>query len=220
MSRWVLLPGATVCVLAGVLCLRFLTADRDVVAATPSPRPIFVVTYVPIPPGERLCLSDVTIPDDARRLRVKVRTYSRPGPGLDVALRGRGYTQALAVAGGYRDGAVIDAPMRPPPEARLGQVCLRQDGTRPVALVGTTEERTLSRPEGAIDGKPIPADTYLAFYEAGSASALHETGAIVDRMSAFRPGIVGPWLLWPLLVLVVLGVPCGVVWAALRAVHA
>ncbi len=26
-------------------------------------------------------------------------------------------------------------------------------------------------------------------------------------MSAFRPGIVGPWLLWPLLVLVVLGVP-------------
>jgi hypothetical protein len=36
-------------------------------------------------------------------------------------------------------------------------------------------------------------------------------------MAAFRPGVVGPWLLWPLLVLTVLGVPAGVAWALRRA---
>jgi hypothetical protein len=45
-------------------------------------------------------------------------------------------------------------------------------------------------------------------------------GPIIAHMSAFRPGIVGPWLLWPLLVLVVVGVPGGVLWAIHRAVSA
>jgi hypothetical protein len=66
----------------------------------------------------------------------------------------------------------------------------------------------------------IDADTYLVFYANGPASALDRAGAIVDHMSAFRPAVVGPWLLWPLLALVVIGVPGGVLWAALRAARA
>jgi hypothetical protein len=98
-------------------------------------------------------------------------------------------------------------------------VCLSQRGENAIALVGTAEDRTRSRPKGTIDGREERADTYLAFYEDGAGSPLRETTAIVERMGAFKPGIVGPWLLWPLLFLTALGVPCGIVWAALRAVQ-
>jgi hypothetical protein len=218
MSRWVALPALVTCALAAALFVRFLTKEREVVAATPSPRPLFQVSLVEVRPDEKLCISDVTIPEDARQLRVQVRTFGRPGPELDVTLQARGYRERLMVPGGYGDAAVIAAPMNPPATARLGEVCLGLRGSAPISLVGSNEGRTQSRPEGHVGGNNATADTYLAFYERGSASALDRTGEIVDRMSAFRPAVVGPWLLWPLLALVILGVPGGVLWAALRAV--
>jgi hypothetical protein len=220
MSRWVLIPALIACAVAAALFARFLTADRDLVASTPSPRPVFSVTYVTVPSGEPLCIGDVTIPDSARRLRLQVRTYGRLGPALAVTLKARGYEQRVDVAAGYADNTVLDAAMTPPPADALGEVCLRQSSGRPVALAGSTEERTQSRPRSRLGDQPVAADSYLAFYAGRSASALRETPEIVDRMGAFKPGIVGPWLLWPLLVLAVVGVPAGVVWAALRAARA
>ncbi|HET6550091.1 MAG TPA: hypothetical protein VFG79_16635 [Solirubrobacter sp.] len=220
MSRWTVVPALVLCALAAVAFGHFLLAPRDLVASTPSPRPMFQVTFVDLPPQQRLCLNDVTIPHDARQARFQVRTYGRPGPALDVELLAPGYRERLRVPAGYRDEALISAPMTPPREARLGRVCLRQDGAARISLVGTTEDRTRSRPYGDVDGEPVSADTYLAFYAGRTASALHETPAIVDRMGAFRPGIVGPWLLWPLLAIVVVGVPCGVIWAAVNAMRA
>jgi hypothetical protein len=219
MSRWVVLPALITCALAATLFVRFLTEDRELVAATPSPRPMFEVSLVEVPPGEELCISDVTIPADARRLRIQVGTFGPPGPELDLTLQARGYQERLTVPAGFPDSALITAAMDPPVVARLGEVCVTHHGSARIALVGSTEDRTQSRPEGKVGGKVAAADTYLAFYERGSASALDRAGGIVDRMSAFRPAVVGPWLLWPLLALVVLGVPGGVLWAALRAVR-
>lgn len=218
MSKWVLAPAAILSALAAVVFGHYLLAQRPLVAATPSPRPMFKVTDVGLGAGQRLCLTDVTIPDDAQRLRVQVSTFGRPGPVLHVELRAPGYRDLVMVPAGYPDGALIDAPIDPPSQARLGEVCLRHEGA-PIALLGTTEERTQSRPVGMLDGRRVNPDTYLAFYEDGTASALSKTGAMIDRMGAFRPGIVGPWLLWPMLALVVVGVPLGVLWAALRAVR-
>jgi len=217
MSKWLTIPAAILLVLAGARFAIYLTADRGLVASTPSPRPLFKVTQVPLASGQRLCLTDVTIPRDAQRLRVQASTFGRPGPALGIELRAGRYDQRLRVPAGYPDATVLDVPMRPPPAAALGEVCLRQDGATRIALVGTTEERTLSRPVGKLDGRAIAPDTYLVFDEAGTASALSKTPAILARMSAFRPGIVGPWLLWPLLALVVIGVPAGVLWALRRA---
>jgi hypothetical protein len=221
MSRkWVLVPALLAIAFAGALFLRSLTEDRDLVASTPSPRPVFTVTYVDLPQGRPLCIGDVTIPHDARRLRVQVRTYGRPGPALSIALSAPGYKTQLTVPAGYPDGQLVDAPLTPPRTSSLGQVCLRQASRARTALVGSTEERTQSRPQSQIDGQPVVTDSYLAFYRGREAGALSQTPAIVARMGAFKPGIVGPWLLWPLLALVVAGVPAGVVWAALRAARA
>ncbi len=219
MSRWVLVPAVVTCALAAVLFVRFLIEDRELVAAVPSPRPVFQIDLIDVPPGEQLCISGVTVPADARQLRFQVGTFGRAGPELEVTLRAPGYRERVTVPAGYPDSALISAAMDPPTAARLSELCVTHRGSAKIALVGAEEERTLSRPEGRVGGNPVDADTYLAFYSGGSASALDRAGAIVERMSAFRPAIVGPWLLWPLLALVVAGVPAGVLWAVLRGVR-
>jgi hypothetical protein len=220
MSKPVLITAALVGVVASSLFGRFLLADRDLVAATPSPRAMFKISLIEVPPSRPACISGVTIPADARQIRFQVGTYGAPGPALDVQLRAAGYSGRVQVSAGYADDALVVEAMPPPRHDVLGTVCVRHDGARPIALVGTTEERTQSRPVDTVGGRAVAPDAYLAFYEGRSASALSQTGRIVDRMSAFRPGIVGPWLLWPVLVLTLFGVPLGVLWVALRAVRA
>ena len=217
MSKWIAIPAALVLVIAAALFAPFVVRERELVAATPSPRPLFDVTFIEVPAGGRLCASDVTIPREARRLRFQVRTFGRPGPPLRVSLRAPGYAAVTEVAAGYPDLATLAAPVRPPARERLGSVCIEQRGDEEIAFTGTIETRTVSRPRGTVNGKPIVADAYLAFYEDREASALSRLGAIIDRAAAFRPGIVGGWLLWPLLVLVVVGVPTGVLAAVSKA---
>src|SRR3954453_11988365 len=67
MSRWFVAP----LVVAALLFAPFLLEDRDLVVSTPSPRPLFDVTFIPV--DGRLCASDVTIPHDARELRYQTR---------------------------------------------------------------------------------------------------------------------------------------------------
>jgi hypothetical protein len=218
--RWVLIPALAAILVAAVLGARFLTQNRDLVASTPSPRPVFTVNYLQLRPGSELCIADVTIPADAHRLRMQVRTYGRPGPALNVTLAAGSYRQRVAVPGGYADQTTLDAPMAPPRADSLGRVCVTQDSGQAIAFASSVEERTESRPQSTIDGSAVGPDSYLAFYEGRTGGALAETPAIVERMGAFKPGVVGPWLLWPLLALTVIGVPGGVVWAVLRAVRA
>jgi hypothetical protein len=220
MSRPVLIPAALVCAVAALLFARFLVHDRDLVAATPSPRPVFKVTPIDVPAGEPICIRDVTIPADARQIRFEVDSLGAPGPALEIEARAAGYRALVRVPAGYADDALVVEAMTPPAHDVLGTVCVRHGGTRAIALVGTTEERTLSRPKDDVGGRPVEADAYLAFYEGRSGSALRETPSIIDRMSAFRPGIVGPWLLWPLVLVTALGVPIGVLFAIVRAVRA
>lgn len=220
MSKWALFPALVLGAVATALFAQFLVQDRELVAATPSPRPLFNLTPVELARGDELCIADVTIPRDAEEMRFQVTTRTASGPALDLRLHAAGYDERLTVPSGYPDGALIAAPMRAPAATRLGRVCLANDGPGTVALAGTTEDRTLSRPRGALAGEPLPADTYLAFYERERGSALAHAPDIIERMSAFRPGVIGPWLLWPLLALTAIGVPGGVLWAVLRAVRA
>jgi hypothetical protein len=220
MSKWALVPGLALCAVAATLFVPLLLRDRELVAATPSPRPLFDLTLVEIGAGEELCIADVTIPSDAEELRLQVATRTAPGPALGLRLQAPGYEERLIVPGGYPDEALVTAAMRAPAATRLGRVCIAHNGPGTVALAGTTEDRTQSRPHGALAGERLPADTYLAFYEREPGSALAHAPDIIERMSAFRPGFVGPWLGWPLLALVVVGLPGGVLWAVLRAARA
>jgi hypothetical protein len=212
MSR-IAIPAAVLGLVAAAFFIPFVLRDHDLVASTPSPRPLFDVTPLDLPQGEPLCIHNVTIPRNARQLRLQVITGGAPGPQLDITL-GR---QRVTVPAGYADETTLSQPIQPPPTATLATVCITRRGDVPAALTATTEERTQSRPQAVIDGRPVKPDAYLAFYEGRTGTPLANSADIVDRMSAFRPGIVGPWLLWPLLALVLLGVPTGLIWAIGRA---
>jgi hypothetical protein len=211
MSKPIAIPAALLLLIAAAFAIPFLTREHDLVASTPSPRPLFDVTPLELPANQQLCIDDVTIPRDARQLRFQVITGGRPGPKLDVTVAG----QALTVPAGYADETTLSVALRPPRTATLGSVCVRAAAA--VRLTATTETRTQSRPQGRIDGRPVKPDAYLAFYEDRQGTPLAHTSDIIDRMSAFRPGIVGPWLLYPLLALVLIGVPAGLIWAIRRA---
>lgn len=217
--RIVLIVAVLSGALFAVLSVPFLTREREMTAGVPSPRAVFEVGLVPVAGGRELCVSDVTIPPDAQLLRFAVGTYRRPGPQLRVTLSGAGYGDRIGVAAGYADNALMSLAMKPPPRTLLGRVCVANEGTTRIALTGTTEERTVSRPVGRIDGKVVRGDAYLAFLERRPASVLQRTHEIAERMSVFRPAIVGPTLLWAIVALVLLGIPLGVVLAALCAVR-
>src|SRR5215207_9865796 len=97
MSRPVVLTAALLCAIAAILFGRFLLSDRDLVAATPSPRPVFTVTFIDVRPDQGLCIDDVTIPSDARQIRFEVRTFGELGPPLLVALRAGDYSETTEV---------------------------------------------------------------------------------------------------------------------------
>src|SRR3954467_9776762 len=107
MSRWIVLPAAVLLLVATALFLPSLLRERELVASTPSPRPLFEVTPVALDPNRPLCISDVTIPPDARQMRFQVITGGAPGPAIDVALRATGYAQAVTVPAGFADETTL-----------------------------------------------------------------------------------------------------------------
>ena len=68
-----------------------------------------------------------------------------------------------------------------------------------------------------VDGRPVPPDVALSFYEGEPISALAFVPRIVDYMSAFRGFLGTPWIIWPLMLLVAAGVPAAALWVLYRA---
>ena len=94
------------------------------------------------------------------------------------------------------------------------RACVENRGTRLVAVFATTSAKP-GPVSATLDGQPLGTNPWLAFYEAKQTSIAKRLPTILDRMAIFRPPFIGGWLLWPLAVLFVIGVP-----AALLVVYA
>jgi len=213
--------GATVVViLAGVLIglLPALTRDRDYPAEIPSPPALRETAFVGVPPGSRACWRYAVAEHHAGQARFKVGTRGRPGQPLVLGMTGDGYRARAAIPGGYKDNAELRVAIPRPPHDAEVLTCVRNAGRRLVNLYAS-RDRTRSRSRATVDGRPSGASVWFALFEPRPASLLDRLGATMSRMSAFRAGIVGPWLLWPLALLFVLGVPAGTVWAYARALR-
>jgi hypothetical protein len=218
MRRWHLASALAVLALGAVLVLRPLVKDRDFPASVPSPRALFSTVTIPLEPDSQACFDDVTIEPRSEQARFKVGTEGRRGAPLLLELQGEAYRAAIDVPGGYGDNVTLRAPVTPPSRATLVRVCFRNLGRTRVQLYASAD-RTRSRSIASVDGKPLDRSVWFAFYERRPASFIARLPDIFDRMSAFRPEPVGPWLLWPLALLFALGVPAGAVWACHRALQ-
>jgi hypothetical protein len=212
--------AAVLVILAGVLAglLPALTRDRDYPAEIPSPPALRETSLVDLPAGARACWPYAVVEHHAGEARFKVTTRGRPGAPLVLGLTGDGYRARVAVPAGYPDNSELHVAVPRPARDAEVVTCLRNAGRRAVALYAS-RDRTRSRSLASVDGRPTGASVWFSLYEPRPVSLLDRLGATMPRMSAFRAGVVGPWLLWPLALLFVLGVPAGTVWAYARALR-
>jgi hypothetical protein len=169
--------------------------------------------------GQTICQRSINVPPDAGfdRIALQVGTNHRPGPQLDVVVRGpdgrRLATGTLPAGypdvpehGGYRvvkTAAVAgDQPI---------DVCVTNHGRHSVALYGSGALANRNS-DATLDGKPTQYDVALVFQDARRSRA-GQIGHAFARASLFRPGFVGTWTYWLLGLLLVLAVPA-LLWRA------
>jgi hypothetical protein len=199
----------------------FVQAPRGVSEGTAVPPAVFALAHVPIERGQQACLNDVTL---TRTLEVAHANATiaggAPGPRLRVSASGPGgYRTSTVVRRGWKSGAGLSVRLTAPPRDLRGSVCFENLGRRTVALYATAEGRTLARPATTVDGAPVEADLSLAFSRADPVALADRPGELIERMTAFVWSPLGSWAGWVVAVLLVVGVPLGVLLALGTAVR-
>jgi hypothetical protein len=198
---------------------RALLRDRTPVVSTATPPPMNEVAPIALAPGQRACASDVVLTE---RTEVAALRLERPVPGpprLLVGADGPGGYASPPVEATFagRRGTEIRARITPPARELFGRLCAENAGPGPIALVGTEEFRTISRARTAVDGAEIEPDLALTFFEQRPTSLLAYLPVVEQRLTAFRGFLGHGWLVWPLTLLVALGVPAAVLVTLARA---
>lgn len=209
-----LLGAALVVAGALVFLLPPLTRDDHAVNATPSPPPLQQISVIQVPGGGRACLANVVLDAGSQVAHFQVGTFGKPGPPLAVTAAGRHY----AVPAGFPDNTPLAVALRPPAGNVATTFCIRDGGRRRIALYASAELRTRSRVAVTVNGHPVGADATLTLDRRQARSVLDQLSSVVVRTTRWRPG-VAPWFVWLLGVLVLLGVPGGVLWALGRSVR-
>jgi hypothetical protein len=199
--------------------LPFLAEQRQITSAVPVPPPLFRISPVQIDPGRQACADKVALDERSGVAAIHAAPRTAGVPRLAFTARSGAYRARGAFRGGLGPhGDVLEASFAAPPGPRSATVCVRNAGRRPVALVGTEEPRTATRSTTTIDGLTQP-DLALTIYEPGRRSLLAAAPEILDRAALYKAGFLRGWMLAPLVLLVVVGVPGGVMWALGRALR-
>jgi hypothetical protein len=186
-----------------------LTLERQTVDSTPSLQGLFVRSEVLVRGGGRACITPLPLDRDVREVQLLLHARGKEDIPLDVSLRGPGYnatTQLTASATGsdvLATGRLSSAPTA----VSDGTMCVRNRGRRSVGLVGTNEPSSLTTPVTTVDGAPASdVDPAVTFLTGERRDIISEAGTVIDRIAGFT-GVVPAWLLWPLAVVFILGVP-------------
>jgi len=208
-------------VIAGVLrwFVPFLTRGMTSIAEVPSAPPLFQATSFSVPPGKQACMVVVTVTPDSHFALFGLRpdkSTSSGGPPVLLKLDGAGYHSSVSVPGGY-PGGTVTLPLVPPKHPVITTACFLNKGRTTVALTGTTEVRTVSRTYMAIDGRSVYGDVALTFIRSKSETLWDRVGDIFIRASNLTDGLIPPWAMWILAIVIALGVPTATMMAFYRA---
>jgi hypothetical protein len=169
------------------------------------------------PAGTPMCVPGLEVPAGTARIQLDLISLTSERPALDAVVRIGGDTVTSDLPARLVSASRISSAYFPIPlthgraSAQPGSICVRAGGF--VNWGGTTVIQTGFPPKPTVGGVAIgPARVAVRYLPpAGSRrSYLDQLGAIVDRASLFRPGIVGPWL-YVLILLLVL--PALAVWS-------
>lgn len=211
--RGALVAGLLVVVAAVVLTTAWATRERPFTASIPQPPPLEATAIVPVPPGEEVCLLDATVLPRSEVAQFRVGTRGRPPVPLTFTVRaGDGYRSSSPIPATWKDNDLLAARVSPPPSPVFARACLRNRGRRTIDVYAS-DDRSKTLLATYVGEERVKPNIQLSFVEAEPASIASRTSRVVRGLDAFRPGVVGPWLLWPLFALVALGLPLGLTWA-------
>jgi hypothetical protein len=221
-GRVVAATAAAFAVLALAIFGPALLRGREAVATTATPEPISDATPIRLAPGQRVCTADITLTPRGAVAGLKlVDEVHGAAPRIAVTVRGPGYAAGPVIAASSGpQGRDLRARLRPaPPRELFGELCAENAGSSATALIGTREARTLSRARTRAEGRETATDLSLTFFEAERRSLLALWPVVVEKLAVLRGFLGHGWLLWPLTLLVVLGVPAAVLSALHRALR-
>jgi hypothetical protein len=212
--------AAALCIAVIVLALAtqivpWLTMQRDVVSSTPIRNELTFLQPIVLHAGQRGCLDDVTLDPSTQVARLTIGRAPLSGGRLSIETAGPGY-RATVTARTSQSGQ-LDIPFSPPRRGVVGTLCARNAGRGTIELAGTADSRALTRSSIAIDGVQHPEAFSLTLLETGRRSYLDRVPQLVDRVTALSA--LGPWFLWLLVPLLVVGVPAGVIAALYLALR-
>jgi hypothetical protein len=207
-ARSASLAFAVVCVvgIAGVIAAAL---DERRLAFTLGVQPALVAAM--LQPGDTACQGPIAAPADAGAVRFPVGTGGAAGPPLTVSVRTvAGVAGRATVPAGYRGRAVVNASLPGIEKGRRIALCVRNAGSRPVALYGGPPQA--SRTSALrLGGRETNTDAALVFERSESTSMLSLLPDAIERATLFKAGWIGEGLLWALAILLVTAVPAALV---------
>lgn len=220
-ARKATLLAVVLLLVGGALTMgRAALRERTPVASTATPQPITQISPIQLEPGRQACAYDVVLTPRTQVAVLRLVGERRQSPprlqvSADAASGYRSAPVDATIAG--EDQVDVSARITPPPAEVFGRLCVRNAGAERVALVGTEEFRTASRAYAEVEDEPVKPDLSLAFLEGETTSLLGFLPEIERRLTAFRGFLGHGFLLWPLTLLVVVGVPAAVLMVLHRA---
>lgn len=160
-------------------------------------------------PDAVACQKPIDVSEPFTGVRFRLGPARRPTPPLELTVQrlparatvARG-TLVGAQRGLSEQSIAIDRTVA---AGQRVAVCLRNTGTRPVALLGNAELAARTS-YAEVDGERKATDLALVFTR-DSRSALAQIPEMFERAALFRPAWVGAWTFWLLAALVLLAVP-------------
>jgi hypothetical protein len=191
----------------------WLTKSRTDTTAVPTPPPFSTVTPIAVPGGSKICEDKIAFATQTRAATVLTSKFTGSGPALRVVASYPGYEGVGTIPAGYGGESALRAELPAPPRNAIGTLCITNTGRRAITLEGTAEGRIQNREVTSVDNRVIVPKLSLILTEPVNRSLADRPGEILDRIAAFKPGWVGSGSLVVLLLLVLVGVPAGVLWA-------
>ena len=196
--------------------------ERPVITANPTLESIGPRSIVTIPAGGRACIDPVPFGPTAERVQVIVNVMRKPGdaPPLRVEARAPGYSATGGVSSytANVDDARVEAAIPPAPRNVEGTLCLVPEGGKPIRLAGTKDRNGQTPAVTTVNGRDLgQEDITVTLLEAKTRPVSDHFGSMLRRMSGMTDGLAPVWLLWPLALLVAVGLPVLVAVAYVRS---
>jgi hypothetical protein len=223
-SRFTALLVLALVASAALILGPYVLRERAPVAATGTPPPFGAAFPLALAPGDEVCSDDLLLTPGAAVGQVVLVAGVRAPASLQLTAAGPGYAATSRPESIERPGKrprerTFRLQFTPPARELRGRVCIRNVGDAPTRVAGTDEPTTQTRARTRLNGRPVPADLSITFYEDREVSLAAGLPDAVRNAAQFRGFLGAEWLLWVLIALVCVGVPAAVVAALHRALR-